>query len=304
MLNVEGLLQRLDRVAAVARGGALGRLFRHPLRYLRFVVANKLRYRLLHQHTLAKAPLFFGGSMQVALPAGTDVFLAGGKTHHSEIRLARFLIRTLNTGDVFWDIGAHFGYFSLLAAKLVGKQGRVMAFEPSVFNGALLQKNTADAGNIEVKKAAVSDSVGELRFFEFPALFSEYNSLDVAQFEEQSWYRRAAPVEHIVPAVSLDGIVAEGRPIPSLLKMDVEGAEDRAIAGAEGLLSEHSPTVVMEYLADERHNSGHRKAASLLANMGYSAFAINEAGALSAVDDIARHLQALNTDSDNIVFRR
>lgn len=77
--------------------------------------------------------------MNIALPASTDIYLTGGKSHDSEIRLAKFLIKNLNQGDNFVDIGAHYGYFTLLGAHLVGKGGRVF-FEPGKSTYSLLEK--------------------------------------------------------------------------------------------------------------------------------------------------------------------
>ena len=300
----EALLQRLDRVAQLAQSGPAGRFFYHPARYLRFLLANKLKYACFHTPTLATAPLFFEGSMQVALPAGTDIFLAGGKTHSSEIRLARFLICSLNPGAAFWDIGAHFGYFSLLAAAIVGNEGYALALEPSPFNAELLLRNTSAKNQISIRKAAISDAAGEIVFYEFPPLYSEYNALDVTQFKDRPWYEKAKPQEYVVPAITLDGLAREGQRLPDLIKIDVEGAEDCVIAGGKTMLARHQPAVVMEYLADIRSADSHRRAAEMLLELGYASFAIADDGQLRPVKDIAAHLAAAGLDSDNIVFRK
>ena len=53
------------------------------------------------------------------------------------------IVSRLNTGDVFVDVGANIGYFTLIAASLVGDQGQVYAFEPDPENYRLLEKNCA-----------------------------------------------------------------------------------------------------------------------------------------------------------------
>ena len=53
----------------------------------------------------------------------------------------KLVSKYLKKGDVFVDVGAHIGYFTLLASKIVGPVGRVYAFEPNTNNFKLLQKN-------------------------------------------------------------------------------------------------------------------------------------------------------------------
>src|SRR5262245_36111858 len=60
-----------------------------------------------------------------------------------EMDLQRLIVSSLKPGDVFYDVGANVGFFSLLAASLVGSRGTVIAFEPLPRNIALLQQNLA-----------------------------------------------------------------------------------------------------------------------------------------------------------------
>src|SRR5262249_21386484 len=64
----------------------------------------------------------------------------------------------LRAGDTFWDIGANIGWFSLLASKIVGSDGKVFSFEPSpdVFN--LLSANTRGLNSIRVIQCGVGNA--------------------------------------------------------------------------------------------------------------------------------------------------
>ena len=78
------------------------------------------------------------------------------------------LLRLLQPGDVFVDVGANIGYFSVLAASLVGEQGAVFSFEPDPNNYRLLCANmalNAFDGNSVTVEAALSDLAGEGRLF-------------------------------------------------------------------------------------------------------------------------------------------
>jgi FkbM family methyltransferase len=125
--------------------------------------------------------------MEVVLPSATEIFLFGAKTHDSEIRLARFLMKNLQAGDTFCDVGAHFGYFTLLASKLVGTTGKVVSFEASRSTFSILEKNTATAANVTALHKAASDEDKTLVFHEFPALYSEYNSLVLPEKKQAAW---------------------------------------------------------------------------------------------------------------------
>src|SRR5690606_12974270 len=119
------MLQRLKQVEKLANTSKAGRLLHDPFRYVNTLAFTKFIYPRTHKGVLKKARTFFGNDMQVLLPAATDIYLTGGKTHSSEIRLARFMINRLKPGDVYVDIGAHFGFFTLLASALVGDKGKV-----------------------------------------------------------------------------------------------------------------------------------------------------------------------------------
>ena len=250
-------------------------------------------------------PVFWGGNMQIALPAATDIFLTGGKSHPSEILLARFIINHVDEGAHFLDIGAHYGYFSLLASEIVGTSGRVYSFEPATAAFSILTSNCTSAKfkNIIVYKEAVSDEPGMLTFYEFPNLYSEYNTMNVGQFGNEKWFKEYEPTPNTVAARTIDLITSDSF-CPAMIKIDVEGAEDKAIAGGDRFLANNNPYVVMEYLSDARGNEAHKKAASILQGMGYIQHFIDQSGHLVKLDVVEEHLVRQKLDSDNIVFKK
>lgn len=296
------LLVELERVERLALAPKLQRLLRAPGRYLYAIGFRLLRYRATKKGVMKQTPTFFGTSMTVVLPAGTDIYLTGGKSHDSEIRLARFLIRQLQPGDVFADVGAHFGYFSLLAARLVGSAGRVVSFEASTTTHAVLAQNIANTAIVQANHCAVSDRQEMISFYEFPILYNEFNSLDVTQFENEKWFKEFKPTKISVPAVTLDDFFARADRLPAVIKIDVEGAELKVIRGAAQLLTRAAVAVVLEYLEPKRHNTSHQQAAALLRELGYQAHRIGHEGQLVPCPDLDAYLQAEQIDSDNFVF--
>jgi len=298
------LLDKLSRVAQLATASKLTRLLAHPLKYAHAILHRKLIYANNKKSKEVTAPTFFGKEMSLLLPASTDIYLTGGKSHNSEIRLAKFLINNLTAGDSFLDVGAHYGYFTLLAATLVSKSGQVVAFEASKNTFAILSKNTQHTENISVINKAVSNEVGSITFYEFPNLYSEYNSIDIQQFKNTDWFDKEPPVKNTIATVPLSSFLAAEKVVPKVIKIDVEGAEFKVISGLQTYLSEQSPLIAMEYVSSERKNEAHQKAAALLAGFEYESYTIDETGALVLCVNVDAHLVQEQLESDNIVFKK
>lgn len=150
-----------------------------------------------------------------------------------EPRTRQWLQAVLGPGRVFFDIGANVGFFTVLASRIVGGEGAVVAFEPLPENLRALQEHVRlnRAQNVTVVAAAVSDRAGTERFgpADNPAMggLAPDGSIDVA-------------------TVTLDDLVKEGAVRrPDVLKIDVEGAELRVLAGARRTLVEARPAIVL-----------------------------------------------------------
>jgi FkbM family methyltransferase len=272
------LLQGLETVRQLAKGSKWQRCWHHPFSYLFAILHRSIHYRIFKQPYSTKALTFFGSNMQLALPAATDIFLTGGKTHASEISLAAFLIRQLKPGDVFFDVGAHYGYFSLLGAKLVGTDGQVVAFEPADQAFAKLQANMHQLPHVFCQQVVVGNSEQEVDFFEFDTLFNEFNSMNAAQYAQADWMKTSDCSKTKKQSLRLDSVVAKGFRMPNVVKLDVEGAEWDVLLGCREKLILAGAVFVMEYVLDERGNEQHRKAIDLLQQNGYLLYQLDEQG--------------------------
>jgi FkbM family methyltransferase len=142
----------------------------------------------------------------------------------------------LKKGDCFIDIGAHIGYFSLVAGRLVGSEGKVYAFEPEPDNFTQLLKNIEANGynNIVPVQKAISNILGicDLRLDKKPGFHSLYLA------PEQTGTIK-------VDVTTLDDFFAmEGWPPVSFIKMDAQGGEAHILDGAKNLL-ERNPDLKM-----------------------------------------------------------
>jgi FkbM family methyltransferase len=147
-----------------------------------------------------------------------------------EPHLTRWIGRRLAPGDTFIDVGANIGYFSLLASKLVGDSGAVVAIEASPKTFSLLQGNLARnlAQNVRTVNVAASDRVGTVSLFRGPddniGLTSVVGDPRFA-FECEV---DAAPLSLLLTSEEVHNA--------RLIKIDVEGAEWSVVAGMGPLL--------------------------------------------------------------------
>ena len=135
----------------------------------------------------------------------------------------------LSEGDAFWDIGAHAGYHTLMAARTVGPRGRVIAVEPDPDTCVIFREQLALNGieNCTLVQGAVSDRSGTLTLRRL-AIDTRRSALQ----EVGAGDGEAVQVQ----GTTLDEM-ASRYPLPHMLKMDIEGAEVLALPGGEGLFS-------------------------------------------------------------------
>jgi FkbM family methyltransferase len=158
-----------------------------------------------------------------------------------EYAVTHLLRKYLGPGDVFVDVGANVGYYSVLAAGAVGGGGRVFAFEPNPRVRARLERNVAlnaMAGVVEVRPEAASVTDGMVHLVE-P---NDPTNAGLAFVDTRA---DARGIE--VQAVRLDGVPELLPRPPSLLKVDVEGGESDVFRGASGMLeSPEGPSILFE----------------------------------------------------------
>jgi FkbM family methyltransferase len=139
------------------------------------------------------------------------------------------------SGDVFLDVGAYIGWYSIQAARAVGSSGRVIALEPDESNRKQLERNLAlnKIANYTIVPLAAWSATGPVRWS--PSEVSVWNKIDEAQGPKTT------------EAISLDDLVSRlSLPRVDWIKMDIEGAETEALVGAEATLRRFHPTLFIE----------------------------------------------------------
>jgi FkbM family methyltransferase len=161
-----------------------------------------------------------------------------------EPHVTAMLSELLAPGMTFVDIGANIGYFSILAAQKVGEGGKVISFEPGQRNGAMLAASVRlnNLDNVEIYPFAVSDVDETVVYTSLVGSNGIITrGVDLAALQPQDLAHRT-----LVRAVHLDGVLRDAARL-DVVKIDIEGAEYRALSGAQALLARHRPWIVSEF---------------------------------------------------------
>lgn len=184
--------------------------------------------------------------------------LSGGKvlrvlTGSYEPRQTDLFERWVTEGATVFDLGAHTGYYTLLAARFVGTRGRVVAFEPNPRNLRVLRSHVRmnRLANVEVVAGAAADAEG------------------VGSFVRGS----GSGTGHLggsggieVPTTTVDAVARRTGLVPTVLKIDVEGSELAALCGAESTLRSAAPTIFLSVHGRQMH----RGCSEFLHRLGYA----------------------------------
>lgn len=158
-----------------------------------------------------------------------------------EPKTTRYLCDSLGPGQVFLDIGANAGYFSLLASRCVRESGKILAVEPNPAMAEQLRRNVERSGlsNIVIAETACSDSVGLCDLYVGNAYNTGTSSLSRTNL---AWTKSIR-----VPCTTADLLIQtyELRRL-DLVKIDVEGAELSVLCGMAAALKCLRPKIIIE----------------------------------------------------------
>ncbi len=162
------------------------------------------------------------------------------------------------------DLGAGIGEFSILASKVIGNKGKVIAVEPSPDDFTTLIKNLKENGcnNVIPLNMAVSDHAVDLTL----------------EFKGKRFNTKADSLFNILNDVNVD------RETVKFMKMDIEGAEKTVIPSSLEIIRK------LDYLAIEIHDSYQRELLPIMANLGFGFRRIKRSAYLfNAFKSIALH---------------
>ena len=210
-------------------------------------------------------------------------YLAAGRFYEPDV--AEIFLKVLREGDTVIDIGANAGFFTALAAALVGPTGRVVSFEPDQENCARLRRNIEinGFGHVTLIEQPALDLVGPVDFF-INSDDSGGNALwNPAEFPGNV-RSRATPWVVNLDGTTIDAEVARlALSRVKLLKVDTEGADHKVLCGARRLLAGRGvPFIVSELHEFGLYQMGSSQRAFLehMADAGYDCFMLYYNGSL------------------------
>ena len=146
--------------------------------------------------------------------------------------------KTVKEGNTVVDLGANIGYFTLLAAKIVGEKGKVFAFEPEPKNYSYLKKNIEinNYRNVTAFQKAVSDKNGKAKLY-ICDYDSGHHTINQSRGLEAYSRGREIKIEEMnIETTRLDDFFKGKEELIDVIKMDVEGAEALALLGMDKIL--------------------------------------------------------------------
>ena len=188
---------------------------------------------------------------------GNKMFLGKGDPHGISIegifgKLDTEIIkRSINEGDIVVDLGANIGYYTLIAAKLVGNKGKVFSFEPEPKNFEILKKNVEINGyqNVILEQKAVSDVNEKTNLYLSQGIGT--HSLK----PNQNTTMKTIPIESIRLDDYFKNLNLTNK--INFVKIDVEGAEFNVLSGMDNILKQSKNLKLFtEFASDLIEESG------------------------------------------------
>ncbi|MBF0521778.1 MAG: FkbM family methyltransferase [Candidatus Omnitrophica bacterium] len=150
------------------------------------------------------------------------------------------LTKIIKPGMTVLDIGANIGYYTILFSKLVGKEGKVHAFEPDALNFSYLKKNTKGLDNVILNNAAVGEKSGDLFLYHSETLNVDCKTYDSGENRKKTK----------IACIAIDDYLSQNQRV-DFIKIDIQGFEYFAMKGMEktiqrsanvAMVGEYSPS--------------------------------------------------------------
>lgn len=255
-------------------GSRLQRLVHNPIHTGFFYIQNFFAH--LRPFSVSKQ-MPWGAKMSFYLPEANQIYYYD----FWEINLANFVINFLKPGDTFVDVKAHVGYYTSLAAALVGPNGTVLAIEPTPRTFESLKKNLSSFPYGYAQNVALCDKEGAISFYDYGSALSAFNSFTK---REELGNKKLHPDKIEINTTTLDNILKENAPHPTLVKIDAEGAESAILRGSFNKLTKLRPVITIEVGGYEAWQESTKEAVKLLNDSSYQIYTIETSGSLKVKD--------------------
>lgn len=214
----------------------------------------------------------------------------------SELNLIRFFIKNFKSNDVFYDIGANYGFYTYLGLEFCKE---VHSFDPINYVIESIKENTIEEVSnkkLFLNNTALSNRMGKSNFYLYKkhiagsSLVVDLKTKDKIVIE--------------VFTITLDEYTRTHN-LPTVIKIDVEGSEKLVIEGGINFFKNNAPIIAMEVWAKKHGGKISMEAVDLLRKLGYQSYYIDIEGEIHKIDgDLSEFVEKRNKGLDNFVFKK
>lgn len=286
--------EKFNKFSGASFKNRLIRLFFYPNYYFNRFLKGKL---FQNKTTI----LFWGKKINLKTKETSFLLLNGILPELAEYKLTKFFIKNLKENDIFYDIGANYGFYTYLALEFCKE---VHLFEPIPFVFDNLKNNLKDYQNVFLNNIALSDKKGKIDLFipESNSIISTAGSSIVQETTKAHSYQFKKKIE--VEADTLENYF-KSHNLPNIIKIDVEGAEEIVINGGLEFFKNNSPIISLEVWPPKEGGEISMKAVEKLRNLGYQSYLINKNGELEKVTgDLSIVVDKQGLEEDNFIFKK
>jgi len=228
----------LDKNVSLSKKTKIQKLIGSPIRmlYSQFLIS-------FNKKTEIKAKTFWYEDMFVVIPENVSTSLY--RYGFFEEGSTKMFLKCLQPGMTFLDIGAHFGYFTLLGSYLVGEKGQVHSFEPTPITFKILERNVLEKNNIFINNKAVFSIKTNININDYGIKYSAFNSLYRARLPKKI-LNKVTSKKYKIETLTIDEYIKNKNIRPDFIKIDAEGAEYETLLGMEKTIAEFHPIISIE----------------------------------------------------------
>jgi FkbM family methyltransferase len=234
------LIELFDKAIYLFRGTKFWKLREAPLKliYAKFL---QLFAEKLNKPIKIKTKTFWNENMLVIIPE--IVSLSIYRYGFFEEGLTRMVLEYLKPGMTFFDLGAHFGYYTLLASFIVGKKGEVHSFEPTPSSFNILEANALNKVNVVLNNCAVFSKKKTIFINDYGTKYSAFNSIYKPRLPSDINLKAQ---KYRAKSTSIDDYVKSEGIIPNFIKIDAESSEYEILLGMERTINNFYPIISIE----------------------------------------------------------
>ena len=277
---IQKIIER-EKLRPLGRGERLAKAPTQTFLYYILAALSRVKPYKLSFKTL------WGTKMTSYLPEGNTFYYYG----YCEANLTNFLLGFLKEGNVVIDVGAHIGFYSMLASALVGEEGQVHSFEPTPWTFDLLRQNTKKLSNVVLNNNAASDKKVSIPFRDYGLGYGAYNT---AHKNGSILNKKAKTI--IIKTIALDDYCEDKNIRPDFIKLDAEGHEYAILNGMNRLFEKTRPLVALEVVGSDEWADNRERSIEFLMDKKYKPYEMSLEGFISP------HIIKENYKYDNLLF--